>query len=119
MTIQPIITSATSDAQREEAERVGLPWFVRSFEGYLAAAEAFQDQDDIDGAALASSIVAIRARAEAGFDAGTYLALQGTRGASSSMIWEEVLLAALATHIGLAGDVDPRELETARHLGLA
>jgi hypothetical protein len=119
MTIEPIITSATSDAQREEAERSGLPWFVRSFEAWVATTEAFQDQDDIDGTALASGIAAIRARAEAGFDAATYLELQGTRGTGNSMIWEEVLLAALATHIGLAGDVDPGELEAARRIGLA
>ncbi|WP_430912187.1 hypothetical protein [Methylobacterium sp. sgz302541] len=119
MTIQPIITSATSDAQREEAERVGVPSFVRGFEGWLATTEAFQGQNDIDGAALASGIATIRAQAEAGFDAGIYLDLQGSRSPGGLPIWEEALLAALATHIGLAGDVDPGDLETARRIGLA
>ena len=96
MTITPIITSATSDAQREEAEH-GLPAFVRSFEAWLATAEAFEDQDDIDGAALASGIAAIQARAEAGFDAATYLDLQGPRRPGGLPAWEEILLAALAT----------------------
>ncbi|MGO1305679.1 MAG: hypothetical protein ACTMKV_12945, partial [Sphingomonas parapaucimobilis] len=119
MTFQPIITAARSDAQREEAERVGLPSFIRGFEIWLETAAAFQGQDDIDGAALTAGIAAIRARVEAGFDAAIYLELKGMRGPGSATIWEEVLLAAIAPHIGLADEVDPRDLEIARRLGLA
>lgn len=115
MTIQPIITAATSDQQREDAERIALPFFVTGFEGWLATSDAFADQDDIDADASAS----IRACAEAGFDAGTYVELQGSRSPGGLTLWEEVLLAALATRIGLAEEVDPRDVETARRLGLA
>lgn len=119
MTIQPIITAATSDQQREDAERIALPFFVTGFEGWLATSDAFADQDDIDADALASGIASIRACAEAGFDAGTYVELQGSRSPGGLTLWEEVLLAALATRIGLAEEVDPRDVETARRLGLA
>ena len=119
MTIQPIITEATSDQQRNEAEETGLRFFVTGFDGWLAASGAFTDQDDIDPDALASGIAEIRARAEAGFDAATYLALQGTRSNSGLTVWEEVLLTAIAARIGLTEDVDPADLDTARRLGLA
>ena len=119
MTIQPIITEAASDQQRREAEGTGLPFFVTGFDGWLAASEAFADQDDIDPVALASGIAEIRARAEAGFDAATYLELKGTRSTSGLTVWEEVLLAALAARIGLDEEVDPADLDTARQLGLA
>ncbi|MCF4130055.1 hypothetical protein [Methylobacterium sp. SyP6R] len=118
MTIQPIITTATSQAQREEAERSGLPWFVASFEVFLIAARAFHGQDDIDPAALISGIAEIRVRAAAGFTAETFLELQGRRSPGRLPIWEELLLAALATRIGLGDDVDTGEIETARRLGL-
>lgn len=119
MTIQPIITEAATDQRRKEAEDTGLPFLVTGLDGWLAASEAFADQDDIDPDALALGIAEIRARAEAGFDAATYLKLQGTRSTSGLTVWEEVLLAALAARIGLDEDVDPADLDTARRLGLA
>lgn len=119
MTILPIITTAASEQQREEAERVALPFFVTGYEGWLAASRAFANQDDIDPDALTSGVKAIHARVKAGFDAGTYLDLQGTHSPGGLTLWEEVLLAALATHIGLAEEVPPGDLDTARRLGLA
>ncbi|OAH17544.1 hypothetical protein AX289_32310 [Methylorubrum populi] len=119
MTIRPIITTAASDQQREEAELTALSSFVTGYEGWLAASRAFANQDDIDPVALASGVVAIHARAKTGFDAGTYLELQGTRSPGGLTFWEEVLLAALATHIGFAEEVPPGDLDTARRLGLA
>lgn len=119
MTLQPFITTATSHAQREAAERVGLPCFAEAFADFLVLAQAFQDQDDIDGAALEAGLAAIRARAGAGFDAGTYIELQGTRGSGSPNRWEDVLPAGLTTHIGLEDESAPWDLETALRLGLA
>ncbi len=119
MTIQPIITGAASAAQREAAERVGLPCFTEAFADFLVLAQAFQDQDGIDAAALETGLAAIRARAVAGFEAGTYIELQGTPGSGSPNRWEDVLLAGLATHIGLEDESAPWDLETARRLGLA
>ncbi|MGF3024081.1 hypothetical protein ACQVP2_14795 [Methylobacterium aquaticum] len=71
MAIEPIITSAASAAQRGEAERTGMSWFVRGFKAWRATTEAFRDRDDIVASALAAGTAAIRARAEAGFDAAT------------------------------------------------
>lgn len=57
--------------------------------------------------------------AAVGRPGATYLELQGTRGPGSATTSAALLLAALAPYIGLADEVDPRDLETARRLGFA